>query len=201
MKKIVLGSHNPGKLKDFENLGEVLGFEIVSVGEFTKEEAIEDGLSYVENAIIKARHASRAAGGLPAIADDSGLSVDVLDGAPGIYSARYAGDHGNDEANIDKLLEVLSGENLNASAKQICCLVFVRHPNDPLPIIVVGVQSGTISTKRTGNGGFGYDKVFYNTAARKHASEFSDEERKIHSHRFQAINLLRMMLNSGNDIS
>lgn len=184
--KIVLASGNRGKLKEFNNLLTELGVEVVPQSEFAVPDAIEDGLSFVENAIIKARHASRITG-LPALADDSGLEVDALKGAPGIYSARYAGEHGDDKANNAKLLKALA--NVPAEQRQArfrCVLVFMRHAEDPMPLICQGTWEGRILTAERGDNGFGYDPLFEVPEQGCSSAELSPEQKDRYSHRGQA---------------
>lgn len=201
----VLASNNQGKLKEFQqmfaqtNLG-IASKEIVPQGQLGIEDAIEDGLSFVENAIIKARHASRASG-LPAIADDSGLSVPVLGGAPGIYSARYAGVHGDDAANNQKLLEMLKPLRRDGQpivGQFVCVLAMVRHADDPLPLIAQGIWQGEILPSPTGDNGFGYDPLFWLPDLKKSSAELSREEKNQRSHRAQALQqLLKLLESSG----
>ncbi len=165
-KKWVLASNNKGKLAEFKRLFAEANLDVTVVpqGQLDIEDAVEDGLSFVENAIIKARHASRVSG-LPAIADDSGLCVPVLGNAPGIHSARYAGEHGNDAKNNAKLitdLQPIRDEQLDTPIKGlfVCVLAMVRHADDPLPIIAQGLWHGEILDAPLGDGGFGYDPCF-----------------------------------------
>lgn len=160
-KTIVLASNNAGKIKEFNALLGSFDIDVKPQREFGVEDAVEDGLTFIENAIIKARHASIHTG-LPALADDSGIEVDYLNGAPGIYSARFAGEHGNNEANNALLLEKLQGvPEVLRSARFHCVLAYMRHPNDPTPEIFHGVWEGRISTSIEGQEGFGYDPLFY----------------------------------------
>ncbi len=158
--KIVLATGNAGKLKEMQSLLTPVAAEIISQGELSIPDAVEDGLTFVENAIIKARHACKLSG-LPAIADDSGLEVDALQGQPGIYSARYAGEPSNSHANIQKLL--LGMKNIPTSrrtARFRCVIVYMKHEHDPSPIIGSGLWEGYVSEEQKGTGGFGYDPVF-----------------------------------------
>ncbi|MCW5581882.1 MAG: RdgB/HAM1 family non-canonical purine NTP pyrophosphatase, partial [Luteimonas sp.] len=151
-------------------------------------------LSFIENAILKARHASRATG-LPALADDSGLCVDALGGAPGLYSARYAGGHGDADANIDKLLQALANApDDRRGAHFVCVLALLRHAEDPQPIVVEGRWDGTILRERRGGGGHGYDPVFLDPAHGRTAAEMPMELKNRLSHRGQALALLRERL-------
>ncbi len=187
--KVVLASNNKGKLRE---LGELLAghdLEIVPQGEFDIPEAVEDGLSFVENALIKARHASRLSG-LPAIADDSGLEVDALRGQPGIHSARYAGG-GGDAANNRKLLEALAGvPEAQRSARFQCVMVFMRHAEDPTPLICQGTWEGRILEAPRGDNGFGYDPLFWVESEQASAAELPAEVKNAQSHRGQALRCL-----------
>ncbi|GBE07970.1 MAG TPA: RdgB/HAM1 family non-canonical purine NTP pyrophosphatase [Gammaproteobacteria bacterium] len=187
-QRIVLATGNAGKLKEIREIFSVVDVDIVAQSEFDTPEAIEDGLSFVENAIIKARNAA-AHTGLPALSDDSGIEVDALDGEPGIHSARYAGD---DESNIQRLLRELDGI---AKEKRIarfqCVMVYIRHANDPVPVIAHGVWEGRILSATQGQGGFGYDPVFYVPERDCSAAELTAEDKNVLSHRGKA---LRQML-------
>lgn len=160
MQKIVLASGNKGKLKEFQQLLSSCGFEIVPQSDFNVPEVEETGLSFAENAIIKARNASQHTG-LPAIADDSGLEVDALNGQPGIYSARFSDPNATDETNNTKLLsELVDIPKHQRSARFQCLLVFIRHATDPTPIICQGSWDGEILLESRGTNGFGYDPLF-----------------------------------------
>ena len=191
--KLVLASGNAGKLAELrELLGE--GFDLHAQSEFGVTDAEETGLSFVENAILKARHAARATG-LAALGDDSGLCVDALHGAPGLYSARYAGRHGDSEANIDRLLRELGGmPDADRSARFVCVLALVRHADDPMPLVAEGVWQGRILHARSGNGGFGYDPVFFSPAHGCSAAELPAEVKNRDSHRGIALAQLRARL-------
>ena len=196
----VLASNNKGKLAELQRLfAEAnLGISIVPQGQLDIEDAVEDGLSFVENAIIKARHASRISG-LPAIADDSGLCVPVLGNAPGIYSARYAGEHGNDTMNNAKLiadLQPIREQQPDAPIKGmfVCVLALVRHADDPLPIIAQGLWQGEILESLQGDGGFGYDPLFWLPELQATAASLSAAEKNSISHRGQAIQKLLAQL-------
>ncbi|WP_201573477.1 RdgB/HAM1 family non-canonical purine NTP pyrophosphatase [Psychrobacter sp. H8-1] len=196
----VLASNNKGKLSELQRLfAEAnLGISIVPQGQLDIEDAVEDGLSFVENAIIKARHASRISG-LPAIADDSGLCVPVLGNAPGIYSARYAGEHGNDTMNNAKLiadLQPIREQQPDAPIKGmfVCVLALVRHADDPLPIIAQGLWQGEILASLQGDGGFGYDPLFWLPELQATAASLSAAEKNSISHRGQAIHKLLAQL-------
>ncbi len=191
--KLVLASSNAGKLAE---LRELLGerFELHVQSEFGVEDAEETGLSFVENAILKARHASRATG-LPALGDDSGLCVDALHGAPGLYSARYSGVHGDSEANIDKLLRELDGVADDArGARFACVLALVRDADDPQPLIAEGAWHGRILRERRGGNGFGYDPVFFSPAHGCSAAELPAAVKNRDSHRGIALAKLRALL-------
>lgn len=178
---LVLASSNLGKLQEFSSL--LQGFQIRPQSEWQLDDADETGLSFVENAILKARHAA-AATGLPALADDSGLVVDALKGAPGIYSARYAGEHGNNAANNQKLLDALkSVAPAQRSARFVCVLAVLRHAHDPLPLICTGLWEGFILNAPQGQGGFGYDPVFGVPNLGCSAAELPADEKNRLSHR------------------
>lgn len=191
--KLILASGNTGKLAELrELLGE--GFDLHAQSEFGVTDAEETGLSFIENAILKARHAARATG-LPALGDDSGLRVDALHGAPGLYSARYAGRHGDSEANIDKLLRELDGvADTERCARFVCVLALVRHADDPMPLVAEGVWEGRILPARSGHGGFGYDPVFFSPAHGCSAAELPAEVKNRDSHRGIALAQLRARL-------
>lgn len=190
--QLVLASNNAGKLKELQAmLGQHI--EVLPQSRFISEEAEETGLSFVENAILKARHAARASG-LPALADDSGLAVDALDGAPGIYSARYANGQG-DAANNAKLLEALrSVPDELRSARFICALALVRHADDPVPIICEGVWEGRILHAAQGEQGFGYDPLFLVPEQGISSAEMPAEQKNQLSHRARAMAILRVRL-------
>ena len=190
MKKIVLASGNKGKVREFNQLLGELDIEVVPQSEFDVPEAEETGLTFVENAILKARNAA-AHTGLPAIADDSGIEVDALKGAPGIYSARYSGPGASDEANCDKLLRELEGvSEAERSARFQCLLVLMEHDKDPTPIICQGTWEGRITTAPQGDNGFGYDPVFYVPQHDCTAAQLSPEQKNSLSHRGQALQKL-----------
>ncbi|WP_413520426.1 RdgB/HAM1 family non-canonical purine NTP pyrophosphatase [Psychrobacter glacincola] len=196
----VLASNNKGKLAEFKRLFAEANLDVTVVpqGQLNIDDAIEDGLSFIENAIIKARHASRISG-LPAIADDSGLCVPVLGNAPGIYSARYAGEHGNDSKNNEKLiadLQPIRDEHPNESIKGmfVCVLAMVRHADDPLPIIAQGLWQGEILESPHGDGGFGYDPLFWLPELQATAASLSAADKNRISHRGQAIEQLLAQL-------
>ena len=191
--ELVLASGNAGKLAELRDL---LGdrFVLRAQSDFGVGDAEETGLSFVENAILKARHAARATG-LPALGDDSGLCVDALDGAPGLYSARYAGRHGDSEANIDKLLHALAGvPDATRTARFFCVLALVRHADDPMPLIAQGEWAGRILAARRGDRGFGYDPVFFSPAHGCSAAELPADVKNRDSHRGLALAHLRALL-------
>ncbi len=187
MNKIVLASGNKGKLREFAELFASFDIEVIPQSEFDVPEAEETGLSFVENAIIKARNACEHTG-LPAIADDSGIEVDYLLGAPGIYSARFAGEHANDEINRNALLAALNDVPVQErSARYQCLLVLMRHSKDPTPLICQGDWQGQILTQAIGDGGFGYDPVFWVPELKCSAAQLSSEQKHAISHRGKAI--------------
>jgi XTP/dITP diphosphohydrolase len=182
---MVLASGNPGKAREIGAMLAPAGIEIVSQATFGLESADETGATFIENALLKARHAA-AGSGLPAIADDSGLVVDALGGAPGIHSARYAGE-GGDAANIRKLLTALDGLPEKArSARFVCVAVLLRHPDDPLPLVCEGRWEGVIASAPRGAGGFGYDPVFIPRGGVGSAAELEAAEKNRVSHRGRA---------------
>lgn len=196
--QLVLASNNKGKVAEFETLFQQLHLpvEIIPQGRLNIEDAIEDGLSFVENAIIKARHAAKISG-KPALADDSGICVPILGGAPGIYSARYAGEHGNDAANNQKLLEDLQAFRQEGQAIEgmfVCVLALVEHAEDPLPKIFQGIWTGEILDAVRGENGFGYDPLFWLPELGKSSAELSKTEKNQISHRGQAMQLFRQSL-------
>lgn len=192
--KIVLASDNQGKLREFKRLLETANFKIIPQSQFNTPEAIEDGLSFVENSIIKARNAAEHSG-LPALADDSGIEVDYLNGQPGIYSARYAGVGKGDQANNDKLLASMQGvEEAQRTARFRCCIVFVRHPEDPSPLIADASWEGIILNKESGDNGFGYDSLFYVPTHQCSSAELDPDEKNKISHRGLALEIMLQQL-------
>ncbi len=190
MSKIVLASGNPGKVREINALLESHGFEVVSQNDFDVPEAIEDGLSFVENAIKKARNACQYTG-LPAIADDSGIEVDALNKAPGIYSARFSGEGATDARNNDKLLQELQGVHASErSARYQCVMVYMQSADDPTPVIAQGSLEGRILESPRGEGGFGYDPLFWLEEKQCTAAELSLEEKNRISHRAMALQSL-----------
>ncbi len=191
--KVVLASGNAGKVIELQKALEKFNVELVPQTQLSVESVEETGLTFVENAILKARHASKVTG-LPALADDSGLEVDFLQGAPGIYSARFAGINANDDENNIKLLDKLDGvASEQRTARFHCILVYVRHWQDPTPLICQGSWEGIIKTELDGNGGFGYDPLFFVPALNKTAAQLSKEEKNEISHRGQAIKQLHTL--------
>jgi XTP/dITP diphosphohydrolase len=196
-EKIVLASNNAGKIREINELLAPLAMDVVPIRDFTNEEAIEDGLSFVENAIKKARFAA-AASGLPAIADDSGIEVDALDGAPGIYSARYAGNQASDTDNTQKLLLDLQGiAEEKRTARFQCVMVYMRHPTDPTPLICQGTWEGRILFSPQGENGFGYDPVFLVPEDGCSAAELEPARKNSLSHRGKALQKLLSELSPG----
>ena len=194
--KLVLASSNQGKLQELRELLAGNGIELLAQSDLGVQDADETGGTFVENALIKARHATQVTG-LPALADDSGICVDALKGAPGLYSARYAGEHGNASRNIDKLLDVLQDTpDDHRTAHFYCVLVLLRHPEDPQPLIVEGQWNGRILRERRGNGGHGYDPVFFDPLHGQSAAEMEPGLKNRLSHRGQALALLRERLRS-----
>lgn len=192
--KLVLASSNAGKLEELRGLLADTGIELIAQSDLGVDDAEETGLTFVENAIIKARHASQQTG-LPALADDSGICVDVLDGAPGLYSARYAGEHGNASRNIDKLLEALTGvPDSQRNAHFYCVLVLLHHAADPQPLIVEGQWQGRILHARQGEGGHGYDPVFFDPVHGQSAAEMPLDLKNGLSHRGKALATLKQRL-------
>ncbi|MDH5370576.1 MAG: XTP/dITP diphosphatase [Gammaproteobacteria bacterium] len=183
MQKIVLASNNKGKVREFGQMLSTLNMEVVPQATFNIDDADETGLTFVENAIIKARHASAIAG-LPAIADDSGLEVDALNGAPGIYSARYSGEGATDEKNLLKLLDALKDvAEEKRTARFQCLLVYMRHAEDPTPLICQGTWNGRIISEPQGENGFGYDPIFYVPEYNCTSAQLSSEQKNKLSHR------------------
>ena len=192
--KLVLASGNRGKLVELRALLSDLDIDLHAQSEFGVSDADETGLTFVENAILKARHAARATG-LPALGDDSGLCVDALDGAPGLYSARYAGVHGDAAANIEKLLQAMRDAPDEArTARFVCVLALLRHADDPQPLIAEGVWEGCILHAPRGDGGFGYDPVFFDPERGQGAAELDAAIKNRISHRGVALARLRARL-------
>lgn len=192
--KLVLASSNPGKLAELRDLLGDADIELVAQSDLGVEDAEETATTFVENALLKARHAA-AITGLPALADDSGICVDALGGAPGLYSARYSGVHGDAQANIDKLLAALHGEPAaRRTAHFYAVIVMLRHAGDPQPIIAEGVWPGVILEQRRGEGGFGYDPVFFDPVTGRSAAELEASVKNRMSHRGRALAALREKL-------
>jgi XTP/dITP diphosphohydrolase len=197
MRRIVVATGNRGKLAELSRLLAPTGIELCAQSEMGIEPPEETGLTFIENALLKARHAS-AATGLPALADDSGLAVDALGGAPGIYSARYAGENADDEANNRKLLESLSGVAPDArTARYHCALVLLRHPADPLPLVCSASWEGVILAAPRGTGGFGYDPLFLVPSLDRTAAELEPALKNRLSHRGRALQMLLAALEGG----
>jgi XTP/dITP diphosphohydrolase len=195
--RVVLATGNPGKLQELRAMLEPLAIEVVPLSQFTRTAIPETGLTFVENAIIKARHAAQLAK-LPAIADDSGLEVDALQGAPGIYSARYAGEHASDEDNLRKLLAVLSGRKAAERTARYCCaLVYMRWEHDPFPLISQASWEGRITQAPRGSGGFGYDPIFELSQRSVTVAELPAAEKNQLSHRGKALRGLVAQLTRG----
>jgi len=179
----VLASSNAGKLAELRTMLAPLAINVMSQSEYGVDDAVEDGVAFVDNALIKARHAASHTG-LPAIADDSGLAVDALRGAPGIYSARYAGTHGDDAANNAKLLTALGDlPEAERTAAFHCCLVATRHAKDPAPLVCQGIWHGRILRAPRGTAGFGYDPLFWIEAENASCAELTAERKNRISHR------------------
>jgi XTP/dITP diphosphohydrolase len=195
LTKLVIASNNPGKLKEIGALLAPLSIEIVSQSDYNTGEADEPFGTFIENALTKARHASRCSG-LPALADDSGICVNALGGAPGVNSARYAGEPKSDARNNQKLIEALKNQT-DRRAYYYCVIVLVRHPGDPQPIIVDGSWHGEIIDQPRGTGGFGYDPYFLLPEFGKTAAELTAEQKNKISHRGQALEKLSDILRAG----
>lgn len=195
LSKLVIASNNRGKLQEINALLAPLAIEVVAQSQFDVPEVDEPYFTFVENALTKARHASKHSG-LPALADDSGICVDALNGAPGVLSARYAGEPKSDERNNLKLVEALKNES-NRHAYYYCVIVLVRHAADPQPIIVDGSWHGEILDQPRGAGGFGYDPYFFLPAFGKTSAELTAEQKNKISHRGQALAKLVDILRAG----
>ena len=194
IKSIVLASGNQGKVHEISQMLEHLDYDVQPQSTYQVTEVPETGLSFVENALIKARNASKQTG-LPAIADDSGIAVDALNGAPGIYSARYAGEPSDDLANLNKLIaEVKKIPESKRDAAFVCVMVFVRHHEDPLPIIAEGIWRGTLVTEPVGENGFGYDPIFYLEDKQCTSAQLPSEQKNMISHRGLAMKKLTNLL-------
>ncbi len=190
MQKFVLASNNKGKVREFNDMFANMLINVAPQAEFDIKEIEETGLTFVENAILKARNAALHSG-LPAIADDSGIEVDALKGAPGIYSARYAGVGASDEENLTKLLQALEGvPTEERTARFQCLLVYMSHESDPTPVICQGTWEGKILEAPQGENGFGYDPVFFVPEQNCTSAQLSSEVKNSLSHRGQALKLL-----------
>ncbi|MHA4867371.1 RdgB/HAM1 family non-canonical purine NTP pyrophosphatase [Duganella sp. PWIR1] len=187
-QRLILASNNKGKLKEFNELLSTVGFSVHAQGEYDVPEADEPFHTFVENALQKARHASRLTG-LPALADDSGVCVNAFGGAPGVLSARFAGEPKSDARNNEKMVAELA-KHEDKSAYYYCVLVFVRHADDPQPVIADGRWNGVMIDTPRGEGGFGYDPYFYIPSLGKCAAELSADEKNAMSHRGQALRAL-----------
>lgn len=196
--KLVLATSNKGKLAEILPILEEAGIEAVPQSEFGFDDAEESGLTFVENALLKARNACRHTG-LPALADDSGLIIDALGGAPGLVSAHYAGVHGDSAGNIAKVLrEMAALENPVRSARFYCCIVLLQHADDPQPLIAEGVLHGEILAEPLGEHGFGYDPIFWDPIHQQSAAQLPAELKNRISHRGRALAQLReKLLNHG----
>ena len=188
MQKLVIASNNPGKLREFQFLLQPLGIEVLTQGALGIDEAEEPHPTFIENALAKARHASRLSG-LPALADDSGICVTALDGAPGVLSARYAGEPKSDQRNNEKLLQAMSGV-ADRRAHYYCVLVLLRHADDPQPLIAEGEWHGEIALQPAGDDGFGYDPLFWLPEYGKTSAQLEREQKHAISHRGKAMQVL-----------
>lgn len=194
--KVVLATGNAGKVKEMADVLSQFGFDVVAQSEFGIVSPEETGLTFVENALIKARYAAKMTG-LPAIADDSGLSVEVLGGEPGLYSARYAGAEATDADNRRKLLVEMDGK-INREAKFVSCIVLLKHETDPTPYIALGECFGEILKEERGENGFGYDSLFFYPPKNCTFAELETKEKKAISHRAIALESLKQQLEGNN---
>ena len=194
-KKLVIASNNPGKLREIGEILAALGIEFMPQSAFGLPEADEPHATFIENALAKARHATVLTG-FPALAEDSGLSVDALGGAPGVHSARYAGEPRSDQRNNEKLLEAL-GDREDRQAHYYCAVVVMRHPADPQPLIAQGLWRGEILRAPRGNGGFGYDPLFLDAVIGETGAELAPVRKNLISHRGKALALLADALKQG----
>jgi XTP/dITP diphosphohydrolase len=192
MQKIVIASGNPGKLREIRRILQPLGIHIVPQSDFGVPECPEPHVTFIENCLAKARHAALHTG-LPALADDSGICVDALNGAPGVYSARYAGEPKSDQRNNEKLIAALRGE-ANRKAHYYCVIVLVRHPDDPQPLIAEASWHGEMIDTPRGENGFGYDPYFYLPEFGKTGAELDPDHKNAISHRGKALDLLASKL-------
>jgi XTP/dITP diphosphohydrolase len=198
--EVVLASHNAGKLAEMQALLAPLGWHLRPLSEFSAEGAEETASSFIENALLKARFAAQISG-LPALADDSGIEAMALDGAPGVRSARYAGEHGDDAANNRALLAALAARpEASRAARFVCAMAFLRHAEDPVPVIAQGLWMGEILPAPRGEGGFGYDPLFLVPDLNRSAAELPAAEKNRISHRGRAVRaLLRQLQGHGDD--
>ena len=192
MKKLVIASNNPGKLREFQAMLAPLGIEVLTQEQLGISEADEPHCTFIENALAKARHVSRESG-LPALADDSGICVTALGGAPGVWSARYAGEPKSDTRNNEKLLLDMQGAT-DRRAHYYCVLVLVHHADDPQPLIAEGEWHGEIAHEERGEGGFGYDPLFWLPQFGRMSAELNPEQKAEISHRALAMNILLQKL-------
>lgn len=192
MKKLIIASNNPGKLREFQHMLAPLGIEVLTQAELGISEAEEPHVTFIENALAKARHVSLMSG-LPALADDSGICVSTLGGAPGVFSARFAGEPKSDQRNNQKLLLDMQGVT-DRRAHYYCVLVLVRHADDPQPVIAEGEWHGEIAQAARGEGGFGYDPLFWLPELNKMSSELTRDEKHEISHRGKAMRVLLQRL-------
>jgi XTP/dITP diphosphohydrolase len=192
MQKLVIASYNPGKLREFQFLLQPLGIDVLTQAQLGIAEAEEPHITFVENALAKARHVSRLSG-IPALADDSGICVAALNGAPGVYSARYAGDPKSDRRNNEKLLQEMQGVK-DRSAHYYCVLVLLHRADDPQPLIAEGEWHGEIAREERGEGGFGYDPLFWLPSLNRMSAELSRGEKHAISHRGKALKVLLQKL-------
>jgi XTP/dITP diphosphohydrolase len=198
MKKLVIASSNPGKLREFQFLLEPLGIEVLTQSQLGIGEAEEPHVTFIENALAKARHVSRLSG-LPALADDSGICVTALGGAPGVFSARYAGDNPkSDQRNNEKLLREMQGIT-DRRAHYYCVLVLLHHAGDPQPLIAEGEWHGEIAHAERGDGGFGYDPLFWLPEFGKTSAQLERDEKHAISHRGKALQVLLQRMRSQSD--
>jgi XTP/dITP diphosphohydrolase len=194
MKKLVIASNNPGKLREFQHMLSPLGIEVLTQAQLGISEAEEPHVTFIENALAKARHVSRLSG-QPSLADDSGICVAALGGAPGVFSARYAGEPKSDQRNNEKLLHDMQGV-VDRRAHYYCVLVMVRGADDPQPIIAEGEWHGEIALEQRGDGGFGYDPLFWLPELGKMSAELTREEKHEISHRGKAMRVLLQRLSA-----
>jgi XTP/dITP diphosphohydrolase len=194
MQKLVIASNNPGKLREFQHMLSPLGIEVLTQAQLGISEAEEPHVTFIENALAKARHVSRLSG-QPSLADDSGICVEALGGAPGVYSARFAGEPKSDQRNNEKLLHDMQGV-VDRRAHYYCVLVMVRHADDPQPIIAEGEWHGEIAYGERGDGGFGYDPLFWLPELGKMSAELSRDEKHEISHRGKAMRVLLQRLSA-----